>query len=71
MVKIPDRTLDHYDRVLVNFVRASQKVRRLDNNYIDSTDNKILIKEIRDIFVDIMRVLKTVNGIQKDDDTDI
>jgi hypothetical protein len=70
MPNIPDREPDNYEKIVHQFRQARQKVKRLDNAYIDATNNKILFKEIRDILVDIGKILKTMNGIQRDDDTD-
>jgi hypothetical protein len=70
MPKIPDREHDQYERITHQFRQARQKVKKLDDVYIDSTNNKILFKEMRDIFVDIGKILKTMNGIQRDDDPD-
>jgi hypothetical protein len=70
MVKVPDNPPDKYEKIVHQFRQARQKVKRLDDNYIDSTNNKVLFKEIRDIFIDIGKILKTMNGIQRDDDPD-
>jgi hypothetical protein len=70
MPDIPDRDPNQYARIAHQFRQARQKVRKLDDAYIDATNNKILFKEIRDIFVDIGKILKTMNGIQRDDDPD-
>ncbi len=70
MVKIPDNDPNRYDKIVHNFRQARQKVKKLDDNYIDSTNNKVLFKEIRDIFIDIGKILKTMNGVQRDDDVD-
>lgn len=69
-MKIPDNTGDKYEKIVINFRQARQKLKRLDDNYIDNTNNKVLFKEMRDLFVDVGKILKTMNGIQRDDDTD-
>lgn len=68
MPNIPDRTDDHYDRIIRNFKQAKQKIKKLDDVYIDSTNNKQVLKDIRDILIDIGQIFKTMNGVQRDDD---
>lgn len=67
-MQIPDKVEDRYEKILHNFKQARQKLKKLDDNYIDSTNNKQLFKEMRDIFLDVGKIIKTMNGIHRDDD---
>ena len=70
-MKIPDRPKDRYDGISRNYRQIRRKIKRLDDTYIDSTNNKVILKDIRDILVDMRQLFKLENGIQRDDDTDI
>lgn len=68
-MKVPDNNGDKYDKITNNYKQIRRKLKVLDDAYIDATNNKQVLKEIRDILVDIRQLLKTAHGIQKDDDT--
>ena len=70
MGNIPDNPADKYDRLVKNNKQLRRKLKKLDDAYIDATNNKQLFKEIRDILVDIRHFLKVSDGIQSDDDVD-
>lgn len=70
-MKIPDNIPDKYDKLVLNARQLRQKLATFNNAHIDSTDNKTLFKEMRAMIIDIGQILKIMNGIQKDDDTDI
>lgn len=70
-MKIPDREQDHYGKIVHNYKQLRQKIKPWRNDaYIDSTNNKVLFKEMRDMMIDMLQLFKTAHGIQKDDDTD-
>ena len=68
MGNIADNPADKYDRLVKNNKQLRRKLKKLDDAYIDATNNKQLFKEIRDILVDIRHFLKVSDGIQSDDD---
>ena len=70
MGNIADNPADKYDRLVKNNKQLRRKLKKLDDAYIDVTNNKQLFKEIRDILIDIRRFLKVSDGIQSDDDVD-
>lgn len=70
MGNIADNPADKYDRLVKNNKQLRRKLKKLDDAYIDATNNKQLFKEIRDILVDIRHFLKVSDGIQSDDDVD-
>ena len=70
MGNIADNPADKYDRLVKNNKQLRRKLKKLDDPYIDVTNNKQLFKEIRDILIDIRRFLKVSDGIQSDDDID-
>ena len=70
MGNIADNPADKYDRLVKNNKQLRRKLKKLDDAYIDVTNNKQLFKEIRDILIDIRRFLKVSDGIQSDDDID-
>jgi len=64
----PDNEPNKYDKMVTNYKQIRHKIKKMDDAYIDTTNNKQLFKEIRDIFIDMGRILKITNGIQRDDD---
>ena len=69
-MKIPDRDSGKYGKVVTNYKQIRRKLKKLDDAYIDATDDKVVLKEIRDVLIDIRQLFKLENGIQRDDDID-
>ena len=71
-MNIPDNMPYKYDRIVANYKQLRRKIKPWrDDSYIDNTNNKVLFKEMRDMMIDMLQLLKNAQGIQKDDDTDI
>lgn len=70
MIKIPDRDPDRYDKIVHNYQQIRKKLKKLDDTYIDNTNNKQIFKEIRDILIDMRQLLKAGYGVRADDDKD-
>jgi hypothetical protein len=66
----PDRDPQRYIKVVNNYQQIRKKLRKLDDNYIDNTNNKQVFKEIRDILIDIRQLLKNSEGIRVDHDVE-
>jgi hypothetical protein len=69
-MNIPDKTPNKYDKMVLNYKQVRQKLKKLSDPYINTTDNKQVLKDIRDILKDFTLLQKHGLGIQKDDDTD-
>lgn len=68
--KSADKDPDKFDKVTANYKQIRRKLKKLDDVYIDSANNKQILKDIRDILVDIRQLLKTGHGIHQEDDVD-
>lgn len=64
-MKIPDNIPDKYDRITSNYKQVKTKINQLERSALLLTDNE---KIILAILKDIQQMIKTMNGIQKDDD---
>lgn len=67
---IPDKTEDKNEKLVHGYQQLRKRLRIMDDDYIDNTNNKQVIKEIRDILVIMGQMLKVMNGVQKDQDVD-
>jgi hypothetical protein len=70
-MKIPDSSPYLYEKIVTNYKQLRRKIKPWrDDSYIDNTNNKQLFKEMRDMMIDVLQLLKNAQGIQRDDDKD-
>lgn len=67
---IPDKTDDRNEKLVHGYQQLRKRIKKLDNTYIDNTNNKVIFKEMRDILAIMLQGLKIMNGIQRDQDVD-